>query len=262
MMLFRSMWFAAAIFLMLTAGAYAQTQVVQVSGKAEIVQSGVTAKAAAGQVLNPGDEIRVAGKGSVRLESESGRIAITVKKNTNVSYDGLVTPKDVPWTASRKAKQGGRSAKKGVPQFSCTAGEAEAQVTPGQPLNLLTPLIVAAVRGTDFEVKVKSDASSSVQVREGRVMAVNRTGQVSNLTGGMLASLSSDEYVRHLRDLGVSIAVGQDWRSLDTGLLDKLDADLFGGAFGDVQSMYNNVKSGNVEGALFQVLDKLKNNAE
>jgi hypothetical protein len=78
------------------------------------------------------------------------------------------------------------------PHFSLNQGKAEVEVVDGQPLRVVTPLLMAAVRGTHFIVTVAADGTSSFTTIEGQVFAVTRTGvaQMTTAGGGMQMSAS------------------------------------------------------------------------
>jgi hypothetical protein len=110
-------------------------------------------------------------------------------------------------------------------------GEADVVVVPGQPLRLVTPLVVAAVRGTRFIVSVALDGSSVVNTVEGQVLAVGRNGVAQVLGAGQGFQLTSSQYVNFLQESGINVPQGE-WRGLDARTVERIDTQTLGDTAG------------------------------
>ncbi|MDR3038644.1 MAG: FecR family protein, partial [Candidatus Adiutrix sp.] len=210
-------------------------KILEISGKARLLAAGKDlGPAQAGQTLAPGQAIELAGAGEVRLSARNGRIEIIAGRGAALRYDGQVAESSQPWKSSRQIQLAGvKAAVAGnTPQFSVGQGQVEAQVTPGQPLRLVAPLVTAAVRGTRFSLAVAPDGSSSMNTRQGRVEAMSRSGEVRQVTAGGSLGLTAGQFAGFLKAQGLTVP-GGDWRRVSPAALEKVDGQTFAGRFAD-----------------------------
>lgn len=222
------------LLLPIAASAGEKATVVRLMGKAEILKAGDWQPAHAGYQLEQGDSIRVVGPGEVTLRSEDGKVLVTGKDNTTIAYNGEVDVQANPWKTARLAESGQVATAAGaktVRQFYSPQGEVSVQVTPGETLHLVTPLITASVRGTTFSTKVGGDSTSSVNVCGGSVMSYGRTGNVQPVCPGQQSVVTPREYTRHLSMLGYCLPEGADWREYDQTILEDIDRRVLGSWF-------------------------------
>jgi hypothetical protein len=205
---------------------------ISVMGRAEILSSGVWYEAKTGEIVKPGEWVRVVGDGEMSLSGNDGKSTVTLKDQTSVRYDGVVDPNSRPWrngapvtSAYAPVQPGGEA----TPQYTIQNGEVEVEVTPGQPLRVITPLIASAVRGTNFVVTVSKDGSSRLKTIEGTVFVLSRTGQSQEVKTGSSMKLTSSQYVQFLRQNGVNVPDG-DWLSVEPDALEQLDAKYLDGS--------------------------------
>jgi hypothetical protein len=184
--------------------------------------------------LEPGQAIKMEGGGEVRIYSEDGRIQISSQEGSVILFDGMVKVESKPWLEDRpvlvREAQAG-SGTKLVPQFRIDLGQADVEVVPGQEMRLASPLIISAVRGTKFSMKVQEDGSSYLDVLEGRVLSMARDGKVELLEAGKAMGLTAAKFTNFLKTLNVKIPSGGDWRSVDRQTLDEAVTKAFGGSF-------------------------------
>jgi hypothetical protein len=220
------LFFGMAIGLLLfsqTVVAQESTTVLKVAGKAEILKQGRWFRAKKGQELLVGQAIRMVNGGEVTLTSEGGNIIIVVLEGSTVKYKGLVAERSVPWLSSPKPAPANSAM---VQEFEVVEGQANINVTDGQPLRVITPLVVAAVRGTDFTLQVESDGSSTVIVREGSVMATGRNGTSKLVNAGSSYTLTAAQYSDYLKKKKVPIPQ-EGWKHIPNQQLETLDATTF-----------------------------------
>ncbi|MCL2029872.1 MAG: FecR domain-containing protein, partial [Deltaproteobacteria bacterium] len=197
-------------------------KIVVVSGRAEILAAGRTVPAKSGAELRPGQTVRLAGGGEVRLLGDG--FEVIGRQEAVLRYEGSQPAEALPWGAPLVVKAGAGQAE---PTLNLAVGEAEARVTPGRPLRLFTPLVTAAARGTHFIISAAPDGSSAVRALAGRVEAWSRLGEMRTLGPGGSLSLSSGRYLEFLRQNGVQVQPGADWKALDGPTFERMDARAF-----------------------------------
>ncbi|MDR0549141.1 MAG: FecR domain-containing protein [Deltaproteobacteria bacterium] len=194
--------------------------ILQVAGKAQIIERGRRTPARTGQRLLAGQTIELVGGGEVRVATVDGRIKIRVTSDSTVRYDGEVEANSQPWTlgpTTRRAASGDTS-----PQFFASKGKLEIEVAPGQRLRLLCPLILAAVRGTVFTVTVEADGTSRVDTLEGQVATYGRQGEMTLTRPGQSVEVSARQYSSYLTSKGVNVPSG-DWRRISENERQRVD---------------------------------------
>ena len=203
-------------------------KILKISGKAEILQTETWSEAKVNQMLDPGQAVRLVGGGEVALEAANGNIRVTIKDNTTLEYDGLTNSGVAPWQSSRQAKtrQAPNLSNGVMQQFACPVGNVEFNVTTGNPLRVVAPLMSASVRGTGFSMLVTGDGSSTLDVSEGSVESFDRMGSRSMLGAGQFSSLNSGVFTAYLDTHNISSPTG-DWRDISETVLDNLDAENF-----------------------------------
>ena len=203
-------------------------KILKISGKAEILQTETWNEAKVNQMLNPGQAVRLVGGGEVALEAANGNIRVTIKDDTTLEYDGLTNSGVAPWQSSRQAKtrQAPNLSNGVMQQFACPVGNVEFNVTTGNPLRVVAPLMSASVRGTGFSMLVTGDGSSTLDVSEGSVESFDRMGSRSMLGAGQFSSLTSGVFTAYLDTHNISSPTG-DWRDISETVLDNLDAENF-----------------------------------
>lgn len=222
---------ALCLFSCLSAGAGEKARIVRLMGKAEILKAGEWQPAGVGQELDRGEQVRVVGFGEVTLGSADGKVRVTGKSDTTIAYDGEVDAKVNPWKSARLAESGQPTpvvSGNAIRQFYSPHGEVSVQVTPGETLHLVTPLITASVRGTDFSMRADGDSTSSVGVCGGKVISYSRAGMVQYVCPGQNAKTTPKEYTRHLSKMGLCIPEGADWRDYEPGLFEEIDRRVLG----------------------------------
>ncbi|MDR2339305.1 MAG: FecR domain-containing protein [Deltaproteobacteria bacterium] len=207
-------------------------KVLSVKGKAEIKSAGRTKTARRGDIMEPGDTISVPPNGNVKLGTPEGNAEVTLSGGTTLSYDGPTNVNSRPWSPGPAVPARAGEESDIGPQFSVTEGEAEVLVTPGQPLRVVTPLLVAAVKGTRFKIKVEPDGSSTLNTTEGLVLAVSRDGTVKTSGPGDTVRVTANDYTAFLRKNGVRPQGDGDWRTADTQAIEKVDIRIHGDKMG------------------------------
>lgn len=205
--------------------------IVRLMGKAEILKAGEWQPAHAGHQLEQGESVRVVGRGEVTLHAADGKVQVTGRDDTTIAFDGDVDSKMSPWKSARLAEAGQLATEVGaktVRQFYSPHGEVSVQVTPGETLNLVTPLITASVRGTTFSMRADDDSTSSVGVCGGSVISYSRAGLVQYVCPGQNAKTTPKEYTTHLSKMGLCLPPGSDWRDYDPTLFDEIDRRVLG----------------------------------
>ncbi|MDR1083780.1 MAG: FecR family protein [Deltaproteobacteria bacterium] len=194
----------------------------------------------------PGQSVKMEGGREVRIFSDDGRIQITAQDGSVIEFEGMVQSHSKPWFDDRpvmvKDSDEQASVPNLVPQFRISYGQADIQVETGQELRVATPLIISAVRGTRFTMSVKEDGSSLVNVVEGRVMSMVRTGQVQLLEAGKAAELTAAKFTDFLREHNIKIPDGADWRSVDTAAVNRVVAQAFGNTMDTLGGALDTVK--------------------
>ncbi|MDR1051658.1 MAG: hypothetical protein LBP95_11420 [Deltaproteobacteria bacterium] len=212
-------------------------EVVSVMGRAEILSAGVWREAKKGDQVKSGESLRVDDAGEATLAGRGNVIEVSVKKGATVSFDGLVDVDSRPWRREGPELRtaGGadvpESGGPGVlaPQFSVPRGQAAVTVVPGQPLRVVAPLVMAAVRGTSFIMTVAADGGSTLNTIEGQVLATSRTGLTQMVGPGQSFSLSANQYASFLQQSGVDVP-GDGWRGVDSNTLEQVDSSTFSGS--------------------------------
>ena len=228
---------AAALLCGPLMGGEVNAKVVRVAGKAEIFRAGVWNEAKTGDSLKPGEAVRIADGGEVNVEGADGKISLNGRNGAVIEYDGIVDAEIAPWKSARLARAPGYQPQgdlDATQQFSCPAGDIEIRVQTGEPLRVVTPLLTAAVRGTEFTMQVAPDGSSSLQLLQGAVDGYDRTGTMRQVAPGQDMSLDTSAFVQYLGAKGVDIMPGQDWRTLSPTVLESVDAATFSGTFAQV----------------------------
>jgi hypothetical protein len=228
--------FMAAMFLsslLCATRAFAQgdqPRVLSVMGKAEIRSAGRVREAQTGDLIRPGESVSLSQDANMRLSASNGKAEIALNGGTEISYDGEVDINSRPWkddagvaeAALPQVPPGERG-----PQFSLRQGRADVNVEEGEPLRVVTPLLMAAVRGTHFVVTVLLDGTSSVMTIEGQVFVVTRIGLMQIASAGGTVEISSSDYAAFLEQNGVSVPNG-DWSQVAPSSLEKIDVQTFG----------------------------------
>jgi hypothetical protein len=208
--------------------AQGEPKVVKVMGRAEIISAGITREAKAGDFIKPGESVRLVGKRNVSLEGNGGKIKISLKDDTLATYDGDVSINSRPWkdgVVVRPVMLEGTPENERFSQFSVTEGKAEVDVIPGQPLRVVTPLVVAAVRGTSFTIAAAVDGTSSLSIIEGQVLALGRNGLTSLIGAGQGFEITPSQFNAFVAQSGETISAG-GFQNLDFQALKKLDAQV------------------------------------
>ncbi|MDR2141591.1 MAG: FecR domain-containing protein, partial [Deltaproteobacteria bacterium] len=206
--------------------------ILKIAGKAEILSQGQRLPAHEGFRLSPGQSIQLVGGGEVRLSTNGGKVQVRVLADTTVKYDGEVDANGQPWGPSSKLREvstGGSGQM--APQISVPVGKLEIQVEPGQELRVVCPLIMAAVRGTRFNISVELDGSSTVTTLEGRVATYGRNGELRLISSGQSAQVTARAYSNFLANQGVSVPRGS-WREAPAQTQAAVDDRTLGNIFG------------------------------
>ncbi|MDR0548835.1 MAG: hypothetical protein LBI10_05420 [Deltaproteobacteria bacterium] len=194
--------------------------IIQVAGKAQIIERGRRTPARTGQRLLSGQTIELVGGGEVRVATVDGRIKIRVSSDSTIRYDGEVEANSQPWTLGPTTRQ--VASGEVAPQFFASKGKLTIEVAPGQRLRFLCPLILAAVRGTVFTVTVAADGTSRVDTLEGQVATYGRQGEMTLTRPGQSAEVSARQYSNFLTSKGVSVP-GGDWRRVSENERQRVD---------------------------------------
>lgn len=205
-------------------------KIVRLSGKTEIYTWGMWHPAEEGQDVRPGESVRVVGPGAVTVETAGGRVQVTGKSDTTLLYNGLVDTRVTPWKNARLARDPEYRADADAPtirQFYCPEGEVSVQAASGERLNVVTPLITASVRGTNFNMNVGQNANSGVFVCNGMVDALGRLQGPKPVCPGARMDVSSAKFVELLRCYGYCLPADADWRDYDYEVLEELDDKIF-----------------------------------
>ena len=180
-------------FLLFPVGhAFAEPVVTHVSGQAEIRAAGSAewVKLRRGTTLEPGSAIRTGNNSGATVTDTAAKTTIRVKAKAELGFDG-----SLPVDENAKRPPSLRP----VPSYSLPQGNADATIEPGNPLDLLTPLIVTSVRGTRFTASVAADGSSKINVMRGSVFVTDKLGRQASLSAGQSHSLAAREFVREIR---------------------------------------------------------------
>jgi hypothetical protein len=122
------------LFSLSEAMAQENQKVISVMGRAEIISEAVRREAKIGDFIKPGESIRLMGTGEVNLEGNAGKVNVSLKDNTTLTYDGDVNINSRPWKDGVAAKPvlfEQIPENERAPQFSVSEGKAEVQVVPG-----------------------------------------------------------------------------------------------------------------------------------
>ncbi|WP_158308792.1 FecR domain-containing protein [Desulfocurvibacter africanus] len=104
--------------------------------------------------LSPGSTISVSGNSRIELTEESRELHVTAEEETELKYLGIQDD---------------------VLRFDVLKGKVDFSIKPGNKLDVVTPHMVASVRGTAFTVEV-SQKLSRLGVRSGSVEVSDRSG--------------------------------------------------------------------------------------
>ena len=167
-------WILMFVLLWPTVGLAEDPKVIKIIGKAEIlkVAEAQTQQAAVGQQLQPGDKLRVSGKGLVIIRQPN------VVTNAWVTHDS-----ELEYLGKDRSDQTGKFA---VPQ-----GIIYFEIKKGSKLDVQTTHLVASVRGTEFITHAKSN-ESHVRVISGKVKVSDPSGKNEMLRGGMRISATKN----------------------------------------------------------------------
>jgi hypothetical protein len=218
----------AIAFLLFNQTGFAQEfpKVIKIAGKAEILEKGKWTKLKTGRELWEGQSIRLVKGGEVALTSEAGKLEIIITDGSVIKYKGLVPEKKVPWGSSTRPASTSNSNSKIIPEFELLEGNANVSVEKGQPLRVITPLVIAAVRGTGFSAIVEPDGSSTIKVYDGSVMVVGRDGKSQIVNAGFSYRLTAAQYVEYLKKSKVNIPP-KGWRDVPSQQLETVDSKTF-----------------------------------
>jgi hypothetical protein len=206
-------------------------KVLKLAGRAEILEMGRRTPAKEGQFLAPGQTIELVGGGEVQLLADRGQTKLTLKGNTTLEYTGPIV-KVRPWSGNYEAASGGKSGEDAV-QYKLPKGEVEIDAKPLSKLQIVTPLVLAAVRGTHFIVTVGPDGSTTVRTLEGTVEFLSRQGEVHMIGAGQSRDLTAAAYTRFLASRGITVPPGGDWRSVPANRQEQVDREVVGPLFGE-----------------------------
>jgi organic radical activating enzyme len=226
---FAILFLTLAISLLLlgqTVIAQENPKIVKIAGKAEILRNGQWFKAKAGSELLAGQSIRLVKGNEITLISEGGKIEIVISNGSAIKFNGVVPEKSVPWAPMIVKSKSSSSKSPLTPEIELLEGQTSVTVTGGQPVRVVTPLIIAAVRGTKFSVFVEQDGSSKVIVRDGSVMAIGRNGKNEIVEAGSTYQLTAEQFVDFLKRNKVKIPP-EGWRNVPNHQLQALDARTF-----------------------------------
>ncbi|MDR1873210.1 MAG: FecR family protein [Deltaproteobacteria bacterium] len=203
-------------------------KIIKISGKAEILKNGRWSKAKVGQDLLVGQAIRLVRGKEVTLTSRNGDIEVLFTNNSVVKYNGYVPETSVPWLSSiSRPNPTALNKSPLIPEFELVEGETNISVTKGQPLRVITPLIIAAVRGTNFSIQVKPfEGSSKVVVNEGTVMVTGRNGKSALVKAGSTFEYTAEQYADYLRRQKVKIPP-EGWKQVPFDAQQALDFRTF-----------------------------------
>ena len=202
--------------------------VVQVAGKAQILEQGRRRPDRAGQRLLVGQAIELVGGGEVRLSMANGKVKIKVASDSTVRYDGPVEADGQPWATGPVTRK--VAAEEEAPQFFAEKGKLEIEVAPGRRLRILCPLILAAVRGTVFTIEVAADGTSRLNTIEGQVATYGRQGEMGLSRPGQSFTVTAREYTSYLATKGVEAPLG-DWRKVPANEQERVDNQALGPVF-------------------------------
>ncbi len=163
-------WILMLAFLWPTVGLAEDPKIIKIIGKAEILKVARAQKrpAVTGQQLQPGDKLRVIGKGLVIVRQNDVVNNAWVTHDSELEYMGT--------------DRGDQTEKFAVPQ-----GVIYFEIKKGSKLDVQTTHLVASVRGTEFITHAKSKASR-VRVISGKVKVCDASGRSELLHGGMRIS--------------------------------------------------------------------------
>ena len=169
----------------------AEPVVIHVSGKAEIRVSAASSweRLRTKTPLPAGAAVRIQGKGAVTVHDDAAGTTIKTGPDTELGYEGSGVPEGSQSPASGKP----------VPSYSLPAGKADVSVKPGNNIDLLTPLILTSVRGTQYTAVVGGDGSTTITVREGVVLTLDKFGNRGRLSAGQSQSMTALEYLERVR---------------------------------------------------------------
>ncbi|MDR0547874.1 MAG: FecR family protein [Deltaproteobacteria bacterium] len=214
--------FIGLLLLIPTVEAQEAPKVLKIAGKAEILQKGRWLKAKTGHELLVGQAIRLVKGKELTLISDGGQIEIVVSDGGAIKYNGQVPERSVPWGAPKVVSSKSDLTR----QIQLLEGTTHVTVTNAQPLRVITPLVIAAVRGTDFSVKVEPDGSSTITVRDGSVLAIGRTGQTEMVEAGSSFQITAEQYARYLKRQKVKIPP-EGWKQIPDEEQEALDSKTF-----------------------------------
>ena len=160
-------------------------KIIKLKGQVEVVRSGSqTAEPASTDLsLNIGDTIRTGpdGTASILLSDES---MIQLNKNTNFVLKEV--EQKAGWLKMRKI---GAKLKGNPSVYQLDKGEAWIRnKDKGASFEVKSPTSVAGVRGTDLDMKVEQDGTSTLTVIEGMVLVKNEFGSVDVNAGEQAAA--------------------------------------------------------------------------
>jgi hypothetical protein len=198
-------------------------KIIKIAGKAEILSNGRWSTAKNNQSLLVGQTIKLVRGNQVSLVSEGGNVEIIVSKRSAVKFNGEVPEASVPWGDSHRLVTAKSDL---IPEIEVVEGLSRFSVKQGESLRVITPLIIAAVRGTDFTVSVAPDGSSEVIVAEGSVMVTGRDGKSGLVNRGRAYSFTAEQYADFLRKNKVKIPP-EGWRNVPRQQLQDVDDRTF-----------------------------------
>lgn len=157
------------LVLLIPAAAWAESvtgsaTVLEVQGKAEFSADATRWQAVkVGQILVPGQSVRT---------GRASRLALLLSDRTQIRlHENTVLDIEAVGPAPRSAAQS---------KFRQRAGRAWVQSkTPPKALQWQTPTAIAGIRGTDWEMAVAEDGTSTLSVFSGEVEFANELGRVS-----------------------------------------------------------------------------------
>ncbi len=112
--------------------------------------------------LSPGSTISVSGNSRIELTEEGRELHVTAEEETELKYLGIQDD---------------------VLRFDVPKGKVDFSIKPGNKLDVVTPHMVASVRGTAFTVEV-SQKLSRLGVRSGSVEVSDRSGGRTTVNKG------------------------------------------------------------------------------
>ncbi|MSU68899.1 MAG: hypothetical protein EXS40_10060 [Opitutaceae bacterium] len=171
---------------------------VQVRGKVEVQHGGADATeiVADGRQLAAADTVTTAKDSSVVLVLENGS-TVSLRENSRLKITTALqspTAGNVPATKTSESQETGTS----NTNFELSFGEMLARVrklNPSSTFEVQTPVSVAAVRGTAFEVSYRADQTGPAQYRlstaSGLVHVTPRGGKLVKVAAGEQAEFSA-----------------------------------------------------------------------